>query len=70
MSALEKIANEIADQFGYEIYDHETEDAIASYIYTKYPGDYIVTVNGSDRGIRVDFRFTTPQDHTMFCLRY
>jgi hypothetical protein len=68
---LKRIEAEIAEIWGFEIYDSETEQAIANYVYLTYPGNYVLTLYTSDyTAIRVEFEFRTNNDYLLFILKY
>lgn len=68
---IDKIQREVHKEFGNFVITHSEEDEICSYIYTNYPGDYIVKVIQQPYlDLTVDFEFTTEEDYLVFVLQF
>jgi len=64
---LDKIYNEVAEYFCFDFRDGLTQNNVAGFIKNKYPGNYSVDVA---EDIVFSLIFDTPEDMTLFILRY
>jgi len=68
---IDKIQKAVTEIYGNFIITHSEEDEICSFVYTTYPGDYIVRVIQKPyKDLVLDFEFTTEADYLMFIIQF
>jgi hypothetical protein len=65
-----RILDEVWDRYGFQLMNQQTFAEIQHYLNTTYPqADWKVKSNG-DTGIRIIPQFRTPQEKTMYLLKW